>query len=421
MKKRLRSTICGILLSGIASLLILTFSCKKNGTGGSTQTVTPTSTGGGQMVMDTGKYIGVNYNESLDEINYDELSQTNTKWVRGFLDVFLHYDNQDLNTNPRIVEYLKLKDRGYKTVLNLKFNFITRPYPAINSTDWSKYIGFIDQILSRVIGKTDVIVVGNEPFIESPISAWNEPLNSFYKAAAARVNQYFISQNINKPIFVGSFDNLYQSDHQGVAGIDNLMAWCKATPWIAGIDLHIHHSSNPEITTALNYVDNKIRDNQKIIITEYSLMKWWLTNITLDLSPDFVTAAAASSTDRIYPPPAGITKCWQYVDYALKNPRPLEEWNAFNQYTPWLETRKDYICNSYKIFKSYPKFWFSTYAMRQSYPLNTDFTATTDPWVLNGLFVNRSVEIVSATGAGQGRYSYLAQFADINGPNPTCN
>lgn len=402
-------------------ILVLLFfvCCKKQDQRNGEDNTTPLASGESVLVTDTQQYIGVNYNESFQGIRAGELSASKTKWVRGFVDVFNHYDNQDLNTNTRIIQYLSLPDMGYKTVLNLKFNFIARAYPAVNSDTWNNYIAFIDQILDRVIAKTDVIVVGNEPFIESETSAWNEPLNTFYKAAATRVNQYLTARSIQRPIFVGSFDNMYQSGRQGNAGINNLLAWCKATSWVAGIDLHIHHNNNPEITTALNFINDKVRSDQKIIITEYSLMKWWRDNLNNDLTSQFIAAVNASTTDNIFPPPAGITKCWQYIDYALKNPRKVEEWNAFQQNTPWLNDRKDYMCNSFRLFKANPKFWIATYAMRQSYPLNTDFTSTTDPWILNSLFTSRTVELFSS-GDAQLRYAYGSQFADINTTNTTC-
>jgi hypothetical protein len=393
--------------------------CKKQDQSTGEDDTTPLTTDGGVLVTDNQQYIGVNYNESFQEIRASELSASKTKWVRGFVDVFNHYDNQDLSTNTRIAQYLTLKDLGFKTVLNLKFNFIARAYPAVNSTTWNNYIAFIDKILDRVIAKTDVIVVGNEPFIESEAATWDEPLNTFYKAAARRVNQYLMARSIQRPIFVGSFDNMYQSARQGNVGINNLLAWCKATSWVAGIDLHIHHNNNPEITTALNFINDKIRNDQKIIITEYSLMKWWRDNINLDLTSQFLAATNASTTDNIFPPPVGITKCWQYIDYALKDPRKVEEWNAFQQNTPWLNDRRDYMCNSFKLFKANPKFWLATYAMRQSYPLNADFTATTDPWILNSLFTPRTVELLPS-GDAQPRYAYLNQFADINTTNTTC-
>ena len=407
------------LIIGFIVCAALSFACKKVNNSGNTKTPI-SNTGGGVLVSDTAKFIGVNYNESLQEINFGELARSKTKWVRGFLDIFYHYDNNNLTTSSRIIKYQKLKEQGYKTILNLKFNFKTRSYPAVNSSQWTAYITYIDRILEAVINYTDVIVVGNEPFIESENSTYEEPLNTFYKAATERVNEYLKNRNISKPIFIGAIDNLYQPNRQNEAGVNKFLAWCKATPWIAGIDLHIHHSGNGEITSTLNFVNDKIRDHQKIVITEYSLMKWWRSNLTLDISNEFINTANANTTDQIFPPPADITQCWQYIDYALKNPRPVQEWDAFNQTTVWLENRKDYMCNSFKLFKANTKFWIATYAVRQSYPPNADFTSTTDPWVLNSLFTGRSVELLS-NGEARGRYSYFNQFSAINTGILVCN
>src|SRR5687767_9140287 len=59
------------------------------------------------------------------------------------------------------------------------------------------------------------------------------------------------------------------------------------------------------------------------------------------------------------------------------------------------------------------------YALRQSYPLNIDFTANTDPWVLNGLFMNRSVELLN--GRSQKSYSFPDQFVQIVKEEDPCN
>ena len=415
--KRHTSFIAFLAFFGLALCL---WSCKKGGSSDKgSRNNPPASSGGGMLVTDSAQHLGLNYNESFQDIKFGELARSKTKWVRGFIDVFLHYDNNDLATNPRIVSYMALKDSGYKTVLNLKFNFKTRPYPAVNSSLWNSYIAFIDKILDRVVTQTDVIVVGNEPFIESETSDYGEPLNSFYKAAASRVNDYLKARNLQRPIFLGSFDNMYQSGRQTTIGVLNLLNFVKNTSWIAGIDLHIHHTDVSEISTALNFVNDKIRSDQRIIVSEYSLMKWWRNHLNDDISADFITAANASASDNVYPLPVGITKVWQYIDYALKNPRTVEEWNAFHQYTPWLETRKVYLCNSFKAFKANSKFWLATYAAKQSYPLTVDFTVDTDPWILNSLFTGRTVQLM-ANGEAEGRYFFLNQFADMVTTNTTC-
>src|SRR5690606_8089248 len=216
------------------------------------------------------------------------------------------------------------------------------------------------------------------------------------------------------------FNNLDQVNNQTNPGYNNLFAFAKAAPYIAGVDLHIHHGSTEQMTTSLNFANERIREDQKILVTEFSLMKHWRNNNNNALSPAFIAAATASTTDRIFPPPVDVTKNYQYIDYALKNPRPAEEWYAFWSNSPYLENRKSYLCATSNIFKSMGNVFLSFYALRQSYPLNADFTVNTDPWVLNGLFMNRSVELLD--GRSQKSYSYLDQFIQIvNDENPCAN
>ena len=174
---------------------------------------------------------------------------------------------------------------------------------------------------------TDVIIVGNEPFIESAPSDWNEPLNSFYSAACERTNSYLTNNKIAKPIFLGAFESLFLPDRQNHAGYTNLLAFAKSTPYIAGVDLHIHHGINEEMVAALNFAKGRIREDQKILVTEFSLMHHWRNNNNTNITPAFIAAANVSPTDKIFPPPVNLTKNYQYIDYALKNPRPVEEWN----------------------------------------------------------------------------------------------
>lgn len=139
-------------------------------------------------------------------------------------------------------------------------------------------------------------------------------------------------------------------------------------------------------TLSVDFVNNHLRDNHKIIITGYSIMKRRRDHLTDNISPAFTTTANSNNAHQAFPPPAGINQCWQYIDYALKNFRLLVGWDAFNQYTPWMAGHKVYLYSYFRILRSYPKFSFSTYAMRQNYWIGADFTANTDPWVLNSLF-----------------------------------
>lgn len=363
--------------------------------------------------------MGVNLNEQVDVTDYQDLADTETEWVRCFVEVLDIYKAGTLDADAKIAAFNELKSKGYKTVLSLKFNFKKHGFPAVNSADWTNYLNFIQPLLAKVMPYTDVLIVGNEPFIEAERADWNEPLNTFYKAACERTNNYFKLNNIQKPIFLGAMVELFGTANQNDAGHNSMLAFIKSADYLQGVDIHIHHSATEEITTALNFVKEKIREDQKILVTEFSLMRHWRNNNNGDISAAFLAKANESTTDKIFPPPAGVTKNFQYIDYALKNPRPAEEWYAFWENTPYLFNRRNYLCAAYNLFKSDGNVFLTFYALRQSYPLNTDFTVNTDPWVLNGLFMNRSVELLN--GRSQKSYSYFDQFVRMANEENPCN
>lgn len=395
----------------VVCLLALVTACKKHSASPTKANPEPETGSAPGASLDYSTSMAVNLNEQVDVTDANDLADTKTKWVRCFIEYLDVYTAGSLNSDAKVAAFTALKAKGYKTVLNIKFNFKTYSFPAAGSSTWNNYLNYLPVFLNKVMPYTDVLVVGNEPFIEANQSDWDEPLNSFYKAACAKVYQYFTANNIDKPIFLGSFDNMYLTARTGNAGVNNLLAFVKETPYLMGADVHIHHETMDDMTSSLNYVSSRIRDDQKMLVTEFSLMKYWRTHNTDNIDPAFIAAANASTTDRISPPPAGIVKNYQYIDYALKNPRPAVEWYAFWQYSAYLESKKNYLCDAWTQFKKYNKVFLACYALRQSYATNVDFTADTDPWVLNGLFQNRSVEQVN--GRNQKSYSFLDQYVKL--------
>lgn len=219
------------------------------------------------------QYLGANYNEFFEQIKGSELKQTDTKWIRGFLDFFELYNERTWLSNRRLRSYLTFDKGNIKTVVNIKFNFKQQKFPVKGSEEWNSYFDFLDKLLKEIIDETDVIVVGNEPFLEAGAEDYDR-LNVFYQAACDHVHQYFLKNNINKPIFVGAFLNTYLPKFQ-VEGVRNLLGFAKETDYIAGIDVHIHHDLDSDITKALDFVNDKIRDDQKIVISEFSLVARW--------------------------------------------------------------------------------------------------------------------------------------------------
>lgn len=350
--------------------------------------------------------LGVNYNEQLQFVDYNDLKRTETTWVRGFVDFFQLYDSPArLNTDEKIINYLSLQKEGYRTILNIKWNFKGRneSLPAKDSPDFDAYMNFLDEVLSKVWYQTDLLVIGNEPFIETRIAERDQRLVDFYMAVTHAVIQ-LRDRHPDRfvPIFVGAFNNLYEETWQTTA-VSSLLSFVKNEPGIAGVDLHIHHSEMEQITTALNFASSRLRDNQKILVTEFSLMKYWKAQMKDTISGSFAE-------------PWQINPAWQnyqYIDYALKNPRPVNEWIAFLQNSVWFESRKHYLKEAHVLMTRQPKFLAGTYAIRQSYPFNQNYTATTDPWVLNGLFANRTVEFDPLSGQNQFNYSFIDDFIDL--------
>lgn len=356
--------------------------------------------------------VGVNFNGQFDFIDYDNLERCKTTWVRGFVDFFQFYpDVEKLHNDPRLLKYLELKSNGYKTILNIKWNFSDKSFPEPESAEMNDYKQFLRKLLGQVWMQTDIIVVGNEPFIESRKEERDERLVAFYKEVAREVNAFKKGQGVgigdgkamrDVPIYIGAMNNLYLPGWRTPA-VEQLLAFAESESWITGIDLHIHHGGIRQLNQAMDYVHDKIRDDQKIIITEYSLMKHWKSKMGESIPEIFAEKYGRDKEEQNY----------QYIDFALKNPVSREEWVDFLSSSYWFENRTKYLWNSYQRFKSYDKFHVATYAIRQSYPFNRDFTRTTDPWVLNGLYANRTVESDPITGLEQFNYAWIEDFLAI--------
>lgn len=358
--------------------------------------------------------VGVNYNGQFDRVKFKDLERTQTTWVRGFIDFFQFYQNPEkLRTDQRMQKYLELKDHGYKTILNIKWNFHNRDFPEPGSETMEKYKAFLRRLLNKVWMQTDIIVAGNEPFIESKKSERGDRLVTFYKEIAKTINNFkkgigsandmALDRGADKPaLYIGAFNNLYWPGWRTDA-VKSLLSFVKEKPWISGIDLHLHHNGFRQLHQAIDFAVDKIRDNQHFLITEYSLVKHFRDKMEEPIPQQFA--------DKYGWDPG--TKNYQYLDFALKNPRTRPEWVDFLSESYWFENRKRYLRNSYNLFKQYDKFYVATYAMRQSFPHNRDFTRSTWPWILNGLYANRTVVPLPSNGQTQFNYYWINDFRRI--------
>jgi hypothetical protein len=345
--------------------------------------------------------LGVNYNGAIINVDVPDLGRTETRWMRIFIDYFDYKEGrQNINTNPGLARVEAAKSAGYRIILSLKFNYTNRDFPT-SSGAIDADLDYLPVILNRLYGDIDIIVAGNEPFIESKPEQKDNRLVEYYKRAAMAVKSYVDAQTRKVPIYIGAFNRLWLESEQTQA-VKDYLAFARNTGWIAGADLHIHHDNINQITAAFTFVDNLLRGDQQMLITEFSLMRHWKNMLN-----QAIPAVLSSEYGR-----EPGWKVYQYLDYTLNtSPVSLEEWLAFLQNSTWFESRKHYLSNAWNKFLEFPKFHVATYAMYQTYG-NDPFTLDTDPWILNGLFVNRTV-VPDSNNEFYFNYGFIDDFVAI--------
>lgn len=345
--------------------------------------------------------LGVNYNGVLSQIDKGDLARCNAKLIRGFVDYYeFESGKKNLKTDDGLKKLHAAHLAGYKTIINIKFNFEKKNLPttaaAVNSE-----LSYLDTLVGGIYPDCDVLVCGNEPFIESKIDQRDSRLVNFYEAAALKLNVFLSKQTRQIPLYLGAFNNLWKPSWQTPAVV-SLLQFASASSWLAGIDLHIHHTELSDIDGAFEYVNPRIRDDQQILVTEFSLKNEWKLHLK-DPIPRIMSAK--------YRRPSGWL-VYQYLNYTIHDPVSRAEWVAFLSNSPWFETRKDYLSIAWAKFTGQPKFNLATYGIYQNAPMT--FTATTDPWIINPLFVNTTVVRDAKTHLIQTNYSFFDEFRTIN-------
>ncbi|KAJ6006001.1 hypothetical protein N7451_003945 [Penicillium sp. IBT 35674x] len=132
--------------------------------------------------------LGANFNEKLTWMDHSELKRVNTQWIRGFIDMH-QIDALHAARDPNMQALFKAIDAGYKTILSFKWNYTNLSFPAVNSAGITTELERLDRVLPLVLGKVDILVIGNEPFIEVQQGHADARLNTFYETLADRTCQ----------------------------------------------------------------------------------------------------------------------------------------------------------------------------------------------------------------------------------------
>ncbi|MGL4965713.1 MAG: hypothetical protein ACRC67_31110 [Inquilinus sp.] len=321
--------------------------------------------------------LGVNYNGLTRSYSSADVARTGARWVRAFVDVrrLQKMGEGAVQTDPDVNALLRMHDDGYKVILNLKYDYTDAPFPSdADSPEFKDLRAFTTRLLDRVFPDIDIIVVGNEPFIESNSS--NRPeLFDFYKHIANHVITYDRNSGRPIPLYVGAFNNV-ENPKARTPEVDALLHYARNTPGVAGVDLHLHVSSLEQMREAIDFTKNEIGPGKRIISTEFSLKNYFKAQLERPIDQRF---AAAWRVDPSW-------KIWQYLNYALRTPGPRAEWLAFLQASAWFSAVDSSLADADRLFDR-EGLAVATYALRQTQP---GIGPRTDPWILNALYCNQT-------------------------------
>jgi hypothetical protein len=347
--------------------------------------------------------LGVNYNQFLQSIQEQEVSKVNATWIRGFLDMHV-LGNQDPSQNADIQAILKAKTHGRRTILNLKWNYETEPFPTPGSAAMSQEVDQLNRVLPVVLGKVDMLVIGNEPFIETESTQSGQPLIAFYEAMANDVMGYWNSHPEAAratQLYMGAFTRLDLPQNR-TASVQWMLGYIASHQELSGPDLHMHMPDFAANQLMLSYVLPWLRPNQKFLVTEFSLVLLWYQHLSDTVSPDFTSRYSLSSTLQVY----------QFINLALQNPVPDAEWRDFLQACPWYMQQSEFLLNAYNLFRNTGKLGVANYGMLQSWTKGVRFTDTSMPWLLNALFASATVK-PRANGSSFENFPWAEEFKQL--------
>jgi hypothetical protein len=340
--------------------------------------------------------LGANFNGDPRVMTFPELEDVGATWIRGFADMS-KLDPSSPGEEPAVKALLEAADRGYGTVLSLKFPYLKKPLPGPGTPDMAAELRRLDAVLRATMGKVDILAVGNEPFIETLDSDHHGRINEFYEQLATQAIQYRDKNPSKTQLYMGSLNHLDQPSWRTPA-TERWMEFVRNTPQIMGTDIHPHLPDPGADQSYLDYVLPRMRPDQKFLATEFSLVLLYHKHLKDPVSPEFADRYHLRQGNPV----------WQVIKQALTNPFPQQKWDDFLAMQPWFANHKHYMTNQMDRFRKTGKLAVATYGIGQDAAMSGDtFGPTSTPWLLNSIFCQHTVQ-----AAGNGLPGRNSGWAD---------
>ncbi|KAJ5975142.1 hypothetical protein N7481_008849 [Penicillium waksmanii] len=327
--------------------------------------------------------LGANYNEKLIWIKHDELRRVNAKWIRGFIDMH-QIDSHHQDQDPNMKALFRAIDAGFNAILSLKWNYTSLDFPASGSSELAAELNVLDRLLPLVLGKVDILVIGNEPFIEAKLDQKNEHLNVFYETMARAVIEFRQKHDdtMKTRLYMGALNRLdLPSKH--TSEIERFLHFIAVTPELDGVDIHPHMMTFDGHRSMLEYCLARIRPEQTFLATEFTMVWHWKAHMNDTVSSEFCAKYGLSPS----------TKNHEIISVAMQNPWPLEQWKEYLFNEPWYMQYQNFITDAMRLYRSTGRLAVATYSLcpmrMRKLPLKHDDT----PWMLNGVYAPSTVRL----------------------------
>lgn len=342
--------------------------------------------------------LGANYNEHFEDVDYRDIDKAQAKWVRLFLP--MPQVDREGAAHGAIRTILDAGGRGYKTILTLKFPYNRVAFPKVDSPAYAKDMARLDAVLPAIMGKVDIIVIGNEPYIESRPQDWNANFNAYYEALAKRAIAYRTQncKDCRTHLYMGALNRLDQKENRNPS-TERWMEFVKTTPELDGVNIHPHVPTLEASKAFLDFILPRMRPEQKFLVTEFSLIWWWKANLK--------TPAPAAFTAKYGAAPN--SQSWQIIKAALETPFSKPQWDEFLSQSQWFESRKHYLRNQMTMFRDTGRLAVATYGFKQGSSMVQNFGPDSTPWLLNSIYAGRTVK-PNPDGSAAFNYAWIDDF-----------
>jgi hypothetical protein len=348
--------------------------------------------------------LGANFNGDPAKVTFAELENVSASWLRGFFNM-RDADKGSIAGKPQIKMLLDARERGLGTALSLKFQYNEHPIPTPGSDAWKTAFARLEKVLPVVMNKVDILVVGNEPFLEARESDRDRRLNKFYEELAQHVIAYREKHSATRTrLYMGALNHI---DWKGgkTPATERWMKFVKRTKDLDGVDIHPHVSSLSGAKEYIDYVLPLMRPEQKFLATEFSLVLLWADHMEDPVAADFAEK---------YPKTKGM-QVWEVLRLSTRKHFTQEQWSDFFAMTPWLRENKTYLKDQVEMFRKTKRLALASYGVSQEKAMTVNVTADKKPWMLNSLFCPYTVEDGQAGLPGRNT-TWIGQFRALQKP-----